>query len=122
VLGALSKRLIFTLVINTDFLGSRNSNPYNLRHYALTNFKMYVNGRQIPSESLSLNTGHEKTSVKVYATLIEGIGIHHSNSGLQITHDMYINGFFMIVYYLTPDLAASEGDASTLQSVTSGSI
>jgi len=52
---------------------------------------------------------HEKTSVKGYATLFEGTGIHHSNSGLQITHNMYINGFFVIVYDLTPDLAASEG-------------
>ena len=111
VLGALPKRLIFTMVKNKDFLVSRNSNPYNLRHYDLTSFTMYVNGRQIPSESLSLNMGHEKTSVKVYATLYEGIGIHHSNSGLQITH-MYINGLFMIVYDLTPDLAASEGHAS----------
>ena len=51
---------------------------------------MYVNGRQIPSESLSLNMGHERTSVKGYATLFEGIGIHHSDSGLQITHDMNI--------------------------------
>ena len=54
---------------------------------------------------------HEKTSVRGYVTLFEGIGIHHSNSGLQITH-MYINGFFMIVYNLRPDLAASEGHAS----------
>jgi hypothetical protein len=52
--------------------------------------------------------GHEKTSVKGYATLFDGIGIRHSNSGLQITH-MYINGFYMIVYDSTPDLAASEG-------------
>jgi len=100
------------MVKDTEFPGSRNSNPLHLRHYDLTNFTMYVNGRQIPSESLSLNKGHEKTSVKGYATLFEGIGIHHSNSGLQITHDLYINGFFMIVYDLTPDLAASEGHAS----------
>ena len=46
---------------------------------------------------VSLNMGHEKKSVKGHATLFEGIGIHHSNSGLQITHDMYINGFCMIV-------------------------
>ena len=45
VLGALPKRLIFTMVKNTDFLGSRNSNPYNFRHYDLTSFTMYVNGR-----------------------------------------------------------------------------
>jgi len=108
----LPERLIFTMVKITDFLGSRNSNPYNLRHYDLTNFTMYVISSQIPSESLSVNMGHEKTSVKGYATLFEGTGIHHSNSGLQVTHDMYINGFFMIVYDLTSDLAASEGHAS----------
>jgi len=112
VLGMLPKRLLFTMVKNTDFLCSRDSNPYNLRHYDLTNFTMYVNGRQIPSESLSLNMDHEKTSVRGYATLFEGTGIHHSNSGLQITHDMYINGFLVILYDLTTDLAASEGHAS----------
>jgi len=61
VLGMLPKRLIFTMVKKTDFLGSRNSNPYILRNYDLTNFTMYVNGRQIPSESLSVNMGHEKS-------------------------------------------------------------
>jgi len=85
----LPKRLIFTILKSTDFLGSRDSNPYNLRHYDQTNFAMYVNGRQIPSESLSWNMDHEKTSVRGYAKLFEGTGIHHSNSGLQITHDMY---------------------------------
>jgi len=90
VLGMLPKRLIFTMLKNTEFLGSRDSNPYNLRHYDLTNFTMHVNGSQIPSESLSLTMDHEKTSVRGYATLFEGTGIHHSNSGLQITHDMYI--------------------------------
>ena len=113
VLGVLPKRLLFTMVKNTDFLGSRNTNPYNFRHYDLTNFALYVNGRQIPSEGLTLNMGHEKTSVCGYATLFEGSGIHHSNSGLQITHDMYINGFFMLLYDLTPDMAASEGHTSS---------
>jgi len=69
VLGMLPKRLIFTMVKNADFLGSKDSNPYNLRHYVLTNFTMYVNGRQIPNENLSVNMDHEKTSVRDYATL-----------------------------------------------------
>jgi len=55
---------------------------------------------------------HEKTSVMVYRTLFEGSGIHHSNSGLQITHDMYINCYFMLLFDLTPDRAASEGHMS----------
>jgi len=73
---------------------------------------MYVGGKQIPFEGLSLDMSHEKTSVMGYRTLFEGSGIHHSNSGLQITPAMYTNGFFMLVFDLTPDLAASEGHAS----------
>jgi len=47
-----------------------------------------------------------------YRTLFEGSGIHHSNTGLQITPAKYINGYFMLVFDLTPDLAASEGHIS----------
>jgi hypothetical protein len=55
---------------------------------------------------------HEKTSVMGYRTLFEGSGIHHSDKGLQITHDMYINGYFMLLFDLTPDRSASEGHTS----------
>jgi hypothetical protein len=47
-----------------------------------------------------------------YRTLFEASGIHHSNSGLQITHEMYIAGYFMLLFDLTPDSGASEGHAS----------
>jgi len=69
---------------------------------------MYVNGRQIPRKGVNLLMDHEKTSIMGYRTLFEGSGIHHSNSGLQITPDKYMNGFFMLLFDLTPDLAASE--------------
>jgi len=55
---------------------------------------------------------HEKTSVMGNRTLFEISGIHHSNSGLQITHDMYISGYFMLRFDLTHDRAASEGHTS----------
>ena len=51
----------------------------------------------------------EKTAVMGYITLFEGSGIHHSNTGLQTTPAKYINGYFMLVFDLTPDLAPSEG-------------
>jgi hypothetical protein len=53
VLGLLPKRILFTLVKNSDFLGTLDSNPYNFRHYGIRQFDLYVNGRQIPSEGLS---------------------------------------------------------------------
>ena len=48
----------------------------------------------------------------VYRKLFEISGIQHSKSGLQITHDMYISGNFMLLFDLTPDRAASEGHTS----------
>jgi len=47
-----------------------------------------------------------------YKTLFEGSGIHHSDTGLQVTHDLYIKGGFMLIFDLTPDRAASEGHSS----------
>ena len=115
VMGRLPKRLLFTMIANTDFLGTINTNPYKFQHFGLRTFVMYVNGRQIPSEPLAIDTGHEKTTVMAFKTLFEGSGIHHSNSGLQTTHDMYINGYFMLLFDLTPDLAASEGHTSPVE-------
>jgi hypothetical protein len=55
---------------------------------------------------------HEKTSVMGYRKVFEASGIHHSNSGLLITHEMYINGFFMLLFDLTPGRSASENHKS----------
>jgi len=71
-----------------------------------------VYGKQIPTDGPSLRMDHEKTSVMEYRTLFEGSGIHHSKSVLQISHDMYIKGFFMLLFDLTPDRGASEGHTS----------
>jgi len=112
VVGSLPKRLTFAMLKNTDFIGSIESNPYMFRHYNMESFALYVKGTQIPSEGLRLDMSHEKTSVMGYKSLFDGVGIHHSNTGLQVTHDMYINGYFMLVFDLTPDKAASEGHTS----------
>ena len=98
------------MIKNTDFLGTIHTNPYNFRHYDLNYFALYVN--VISSEGLSLGMGHEKMSVMGYKTLFEGSVIHNSKSGLQITHDLYIKGLFVLVYDLKPDRAASEGHSS----------
>jgi len=47
-----------------------------------------------------------------YRTLFEASGINNSNTGLQITHYMYRNGYFMLFFYITPDRGASDGHTS----------
>ena len=69
----------------------------------------------MPIEDLSLDMDHEKSSVMCYRTLFEVSGIHRSNTGLQITHDMYINVSFMLLLYLNPERVASEAYTSLLE-------
>ena len=47
-----------------------------------------------------------------YRTLFEGSGIRHSNLGLQVSHASFVNGYFMLLFDLTPDQGASEGHTS----------
>ena len=68
-----------------------------------------MNGKQFPNEGLYLGMDHEKNFAMGYRTIFDASGIHHSNTGLQITHDMYINGYIMLLFDLTPDRGASEG-------------
>ena len=102
VLGPLPKRLLFWMIKNADFTGSVDSNPYNFQHFNINNFAMYVNGQQTPSGGLTVGTGHEKTTTMAYQTLFSDSGIHHGSSGIQITHDMFIKGYFMLLFDLTP--------------------
>jgi len=56
--------------------------------------------------------GHEKTSFMGYRKLCNASVIHHSNSGTQVTHDRYMNGYFMLLFDLAPDRGASNGHIS----------
>jgi len=51
---------------------------------------------------------HEKKSVMDNRTLFEASGIHHSNTGQHITHDMYINDYLMLPFDLKIDRGASK--------------
>ena len=61
MLDPIPKRLHFTMVKNTDYLGSVNTNPYQFRNYDLGYFALIVNGKQMPTEGLSLNMVHKKS-------------------------------------------------------------
>jgi hypothetical protein len=69
-------------------------------------FSLFVNGKQYPIEGLSMNTSCQKTSVMAYNTLFDATRIHHSDTGLQIRPDIFLNGYFMLLFDLSPDRSA----------------
>ena len=62
ILGSIPKRLLLA-IINKHFLGSANTNPFKFPHYDTDSFSLYVNGKQIPSGGLHLNTDNGNGSV-----------------------------------------------------------
>ena len=64
------------------------------------------------SEALSLNTADTKTCTMAYQTLSRGFGIHHGNTGIQITPAQSMKCSFMLVFDLTPDGCNSDGHTS----------
>ena len=109
MLGPIPKCLFFTVVKNTEILGSVTTNPYFSCHYNINHLPLHVKGKQIPAEVLCLTMDHEKTSVMGYRTLLEASGIHHSISGLQTTNDMNINGYFIFLFDFKKGRAATDG-------------
>ena len=103
------KRLLFTMLRNVIFTEPPVTNPCYVRYFCLNHFMMYVNGWQLPSESLSLNTASEITCTFAYQTLFSGLGIHHGNTGVQITPDHFMKGSFIFAFDLTPDSGTSDG-------------
>ena len=66
----------------------------------------------MPSEGLSQYMDHEKTSLMDYRAHFEWAGIHIWKTGPQITHDIYINIYIMLLFDLTTDRGASEAHTS----------
>ena len=100
------------MIKNKDLAGSLDTDPFYFSHFNLNHFTLYYNGRPIPREGLPLDMSHEKTSVLAYNTLFEASSIRHSNAGLQLTHCMFIAGYFMLPFAITPYRAASVGHIS----------
>ena len=78
-LCTIPKHLVFTMVVNTDFIGSLDSNPFKFQHYDISNISLFVNGKHFPYEVPSLGVDHEKISVMVYRIFFQASGIYHSN-------------------------------------------
>jgi hypothetical protein len=106
--GPIPERLLVALVKNSSFVGSASSNPFEFKHYDMTEFVLYVNGVQYPAEPLKMNCSTPFGATKAYETLFSSTGIHDGDRGHMITPEMFTNGYFILGFDLTPDREADE--------------
>ena len=83
---------------NDSYNGNYKKNPFNFKHYNLTQIGISVNGEEVPFKPLKLDFD-EKLFVTAYNTLFSGTGKLH---GSIIKREDYSEGYTIIVADLTP--------------------
>lgn len=104
-LGRIPKRIVFGLVDTEAFNGSYTTNPFNFKHYNLSQVGVYVDGEQIPRKPLTLKFDADggQNFMAGFQTLFSRIGKLSQDAGNQIARGDYGSGYTLFCFDLTPD-------------------
>ena len=100
-LSEILKRITVCMMDNDSYNGNYKKNPFNFKHYNLTQIGISINGEEVTFKPLKLNFD-DKLFVTAYNTLFSGTGKLHGNSERFIKREDYSEGYTIIVADLTP--------------------
>ena len=105
--GQLPTRLVIGCVDNDAFNGNYEKNPFNFKHYGLSQIKVYLDGQQQSIRPLEPDFANNQY-ISAYMTLFTGTGKQFIDEGNQIQREDYARGYTLYVYDLTPDLGEDD--------------
>ena len=97
-------RLVIGMVDNDAFNGSYAKNPFNFKHYNLTQLKLYLDGQQNHIKPIEPNYDANHF-IAAFMSLFTGTGKQWKDEGNDITRSDYPSGYALYAFDLTPDLA-----------------
>jgi len=105
--GQLPTKVVIGLVDNAAYNGSYALNPFNFKHFNMSNLTLYLDGQQSHViKPLELDFANN-LYISGYMTLFAGLEKLHKDEGNDISRDDFANGYTLFAYDLTPDLANS---------------
>ena len=102
--GQLQSRLVIGCVDNDAFNGNYVKNPFNFKHYALSEISLYLDGNTQPVKPLKPNFA-KRQYFQAYMSLFSGTGKENRDEGNDIAREAYPNSYALYVFELSPDLA-----------------
>ena len=102
--GQIPTRVIVGIVDTDAFNGHYNKNPYNFKHYKVTNAALTVDGQE---KSIKLDFPSYKT-IDGYWSLLQTAGKILKDTDIDITRDDYQQGYTLYGWDLTPDLGEDD--------------
>ena len=125
--GIIPNLFVFGLVDVDAATGTYGTNPYNFKHFGISNVSLTANGQEIPFKQLTLKYPKDPNGKidpakdaeldfdEAYNTLFSGTGKIYSNAGLDITREDYPGGYALYAFDLTPDMCKSSDYFNTVQ-------
>lgn len=111
--GQVPTRLVLGCVDNDAFNGAYDKNPFNFKHFNLSQLKVYIDGQQQHMKPLDLNYAQHQYAA-AFMTLFSGTGKLFKDEGNFIERSEYSRGYTLYAFDLTPDLA-EEGHFNLLK-------
>lgn len=105
--GQLPTRLVIGCVDNDAFNGSYAKNPFNFKHYGLSQLKLYLDGQQQHIKPLEPNFATNQY-ISSYMSLFSGTGKQQKDEGIDIERGDYPGGYALYAFDLTPDLGEND--------------
>ena len=102
--GQLPTRLVIGCVDNDAFNGSYTKNPFNFKHYSLSQLKLYLDGQQQHIKPLEPNFANNQY-VAAFMSLYSGTGKQQKDEGNFIDRSDFGGGYALYAFDLTPDMA-----------------
>lgn len=105
IIGQKPNILLFAMLNNNSYCGTRNKNPFYFKNFGLQQFVLYVDGKQIPSKPLVMQHSNAEGNLtsRAYNSLFTATGINYFDKGHQITKQLFDNCYFMLAFDLTSD-------------------
>lgn len=112
VSGRLPTRIAFGLVENDSFNGKYSKNPFNFKHFDLTEIEVYVNSTHIPNSPIKVDFD-KHLYTRAYYSVFSGTNKAPLDFGNGISMKEYMGGYTMLAFDLSPDMCS--GDHLNLQ-------
>ena len=101
--GQLPVRIVLGCVDNEAFNGSFTRNPFNFKHYSMSEISLYLDGQNHSIKPMQCDFAANQF-IRSYMSLFSGTGKENRDEGNGVERTDYNNGYALYAFDLTPDL------------------
>lgn len=113
--GLVPRSFVYGLIESSSLNGDFKKNPFNFKHFNVSNIGVTVNGIEVPFKPMTLSFGANPRFVEAFFTQFSGTGKMFYNTGNDISREEFPKGFAIYALDLTPDLCGASPHFNTVQ-------